>query len=455
MTLSVPVRCLLYLLVFAAVISEFRDLIEPLGPAGKIIKLVPDMLSGLVLVVAAMELARRRVLYLPPKYLLVGLLLVLHFVAGAVANSMPPDTVVAGIRNYLKYVPLFLLPVIVPLSDREVRWLLYLVLALMLMQVPISVLQRLFISNPSGDVVRGTMGSGAIMSIALISTIGVLFALHLRGWLGRMKLLTLVVLLFLPATINETKGTVILLPLAILPIAFFHGDPAKRLKRVVAGSAICLAMLVAFAAVFNYMYPTEEGGIVDYFLEGGAATNVYKQKEVGEGKAVGRIDSVLFAWEELKADPMKLVFGLGIGNVSDSLIPGEYAEDYKDHGVFVTTYSALIWEVGVMGILLSLVLLGFIAGDAARLRADPGFVGAFALGWVAVCLVMFVSMIYKDLLHQNVMGYLFMLLSGVIVSRRVWLDESVRLEKAQRNRPRDPFLSEPAHASRLLRPELP
>ncbi len=455
MTLSVPIRCLLYLLVFAAVISEFRDLIEPLGPIGKVIKLVPDMLSGLVLIVAAMELARRRVLYLPPKYLVVGLLLMLHFVAGAVVNAVPPDTIVAGIRSYLKYLPLFLLPVVIPLSDREIRWLLLLVLGMLLMQVPVSVLQRLFISNPSGDVVRGTMSSGAIMSIALISTIGVLFAYHLRGGLGRARLLALVVLLFLPATINETKGTVILLPLAILPIAFFHGDPQQRLKRVVAILAICVVMLAAFASVFNYMYPTREGGLVDYFLEGGAATNVYKQKEVGEGKAVGRIDSVLFGYEELKSDPMKLAFGLGIGNVSDSLIPGVYAEEYKDHGVDVTTYSALIWEVGVLGILLSLILLAFIAVDAARLRADPGPVGALALGWVAVCLVIFVSMIYKDLLHQNVMGYLFMLLSGVVVSRRVWLDESARVARVPRRVLGDPGFPEPVHARRRLRPELP
>jgi hypothetical protein len=33
-------------------------------------------------------------------------------------------------------------------------------------------------------------------------------------------------------------------------------------------------------------------------------------------------------------------------------------------------------------------------------------------------------MIYKDLIHQNVVGYLFLLLSGVVVSRRVWLEQA-------------------------------
>jgi hypothetical protein len=262
------------------------------------------------------------------------------------------------------------------------------------------------------------------MSISLISTIGVLFAFYVRGSLGRMLLLVLVSLLFLPATINETKGTVILLPLAILSVAFFHHDPGMRLKRVVAILGVCVLMLGVFASVFNYMYPMREGGIVGYFLEGGAASNVYKEKEVGEGKAVGRVDSVVFAYEELHSDPIKLTFGLGIGNVSESLIQGDYAEQYKDHGVDVTTYSALIWEVGVLGVVLSLVLLMFIASDAMRLRGDPGIAGTLGLGWIAVCIVFFVSMIYKDLIHQNVVGYLFLLLSGVVVSRRVWLEQA-------------------------------
>ncbi|MEQ8857284.1 MAG: hypothetical protein RIC56_01430 [Pseudomonadales bacterium] len=424
MTMSAPLRLLLYLVILTAFVSEFRDVVERLGVAGKLIKLLPDALSGVVLICVALELARRKLLYVPPRYLAVGLLLVLHLAIGAIVSDVSPDTAVAGIRSYLKYLPLFLLPLVVPPSDREIRLCLMFILGLLLIQVPISVLQRLISTDLSGDVVRGTMSSGAVMSIVLISAIGVLFAFHLRGSLSRAVLLTLVGLLFIPTMINETKGTVILLPFGILPVAMMHADPGKRLRRVAGLLGVCVLLLGAFTVVYNQMYSDRGQGIVEFFLEGGASTNVYKQKDIGEGKGVGRIDSIMFAYEEFRGDPMKLIFGLGIGNVSDSLIPGEYVEEYADHGVNTTTYSALIWEVGILGIVLSLVLLSFIARDSATLRVEHGPAGSLGLGWIAVCLVVFVSMLYKDLLHQNVVGYVFFYLAGVVVSRRVLMEQA-------------------------------
>ena len=87
----------------------------------------------------------------------------------------------------------------------------------------------------------------------------------------------------------------------------------------------------------------------------------------------------------------------------------------------------LLWEMGIVGIILFLVLLFLIFDDARRLRHVNSLQGIVALGWLSAVFVIFLSLLYKNLLPQNVIGYLFLFISGYISSSRLRMTYSGQL----------------------------
>ena len=90
--------------------------------------------------------------------------------------------------------------------------------AIALVQVPIAVAQRLIAKaagHGTGDAVFGTMMISGILTVFLVSAICVAAAFTARGRLGWLGFTLFSLTLLLGTAVNETKVTVLLLPLGV------------------------------------------------------------------------------------------------------------------------------------------------------------------------------------------------------------------------------------------------
>src|SRR5690606_41540042 len=89
----------------------------------------------------------------------------------------------------------------------------------------------------TGDVVTGTTSNSGTLSVLMVSGVTVLTVMYLRRRLALMPLLVLTGFLLVPTMLNETKPTLVMLPIAMLaPILFMRRaeKPFRRLMPLVA-----------------------------------------------------------------------------------------------------------------------------------------------------------------------------------------------------------------------------
>jgi hypothetical protein len=150
--------------------------------------------------------------------------------------------------------------------------------------------------------------------------------------------------------------------------------------------------------------------------------------KVGTTDRVGRVDSFLLPIRVLSNyyDYFRLLFGLGIGNVSNSFFQqfqGKYAAYQEKFSAGRTALSLLLWETGLIGVFLSLIFLYFVFSDARYLIAnEDGLSGTFALGWITIVVMTFITLFYKNIIVFNVLGYLFWYFSGYVAASRYRLE---------------------------------
>ncbi|MGH8207990.1 MAG: hypothetical protein ACREU6_00065, partial [Steroidobacteraceae bacterium] len=156
---------------------------------------------------------------------------------------------------------------------------------------------------------------------------------------------------------------------------------------------------------------------MQHYIETGAG--------VGSRKEAGRMDALEVPLQRLARDPVQLVFGLGIGNASQSNLGPQFTGEYFGlYGRYTITSSAaaFLLETGIAGVLLVLVLMALIFGDAlAVARHGIGLVGTFAVGWSAITMMMTISLFYLAIHSSESLAYLFFYFSGLVATARTRL----------------------------------
>jgi O-antigen ligase len=278
------------------------------------------------------------------------------------------------------------------------------------------------------------------MSLFMVVTIAGLVVLYLRGRLKLGKLLLGAVLLFAPTLVNETKATVLLLPIALLlPVLLMPGK-ARVLRRVMPLIAIGAVAMVAFVGAYNYFiqYRKYPSPIEDFFTSETLRSYVYTGAANSDQPYIGRFDSIEIALEHISTDPFKLAFGYGAGNVTESFLPqfnGEYADYYQRFGIGQTQITQFLWEIGLVGTAAFLFLYYVVARDSlflARSKDSSAPLGQF---WAVVVVIMTFGLLYKSLLSMNDSGYLFWYFSGLVAGRAAALRQSVAVRGAPQRIP--------------------
>jgi hypothetical protein len=406
---------------------EFIFVLIPSAPPR--LSLLLDALIGFVAVIVFVKIiVERSWAIIPAKYLILLLTFTYVCIAGLVINSVSPETAFAGTRYFFRYVPVFLLPFAFKLEERDQKIILGVLTIMALAQLPVSIWQRFFLFSDlvTGDEVRGTYASST--SIAVNACIGLVFALtfYLKSAIGVPKTVMITLALLIPPSLAETKVTPVLIVVGLVVLLWQF---RKQL----------------FVVTYSLMYSPEEGaGYFDvvtdqkynYQFENIEAPklefNDTKRTDIIgkydpsavllEGRLPGRIDSILMPFESLwPHEPLALMLGLGIGNVSSKLGDGGayyyLAERMLASG---TTISHLIWETGIIGCVIYLTFLILLFFDCLKQTHDSDeFISLIAMALIPTSAIIGIALIYTNLFFvTNIMlPYLFMM-ALVIADRR-------------------------------------
>jgi hypothetical protein len=378
---------------------------------------------------------------------------------------MPPGPLISGIRFYLRAIPLFFLPAVFQYSESQIRTQLKLLLAIALLQLPLSLWQRYEIMMAyrwTGDPVFGSLMISAIMSIFLINGICLAAAMMMRGEITRRTFLILFVLFVVPTTINETKATIFLLPIGLFLTLLVGSEPRKRMRIGVAAIALMAIFGALYIPIYNYFASINNPDpyTVEDFFSNKKLVNHYldKDADVGSEGEVGRVDALVVPLHEARSDPVRLMFGVGPGNSTVSSLGESFTGEYfRVLGKYAEQSSAasFLIEIGVLGLALVLLVYGLLFIDSLSLALrDRSFIGTLALGWTGVMAVMVVATFYKTMHDFESLSYLFWYFSGLMAAQKQRLAlaapaPSIAADPSRRRpiRPAKPVVS---HQTRFL-----
>lgn len=457
MSTIIPFFVVFVALAVPYVVRKFPNLPSDIGYAA-------DFVIAMVAVIVVLRLvAVRTWAKIPAKYILVFAAFCYVVAMGIVVNEVAADSIVAGIRSYFKYVPLFLIPFAFPSSDHSVRIQLGLFSMILLVQIPVTIHQRFveYASHNSGDAISGTFSVTGSLAMASACAICIVAAFYLdkRIRLGTAALLG--VLFLLPPVLGETKATPILLAAGGAGVLFARRRELS-MRSMAAFASLGAVLLVLFVLTYNVIYSETRGNtyveemttpgriLENYNLTGVKVEKFRAHRETsdiliadgqmkradhdGSVRPVGRFDSVRVPIDAMIADEKtRLLIGLGIGNVDSSFGDGAaYPEVKRQLGGSSTTLSILIWETGLFGALLFVLFFLFVAWDSLRLSSRKGLSGSVGAGVFGIGVAQCLSLIYVNMFHLQEILVIFSYVSGLVVSRLTLFHSEMRTGSGNR-----------------------
>lgn len=386
---------------------------------------LPELLVVWTSIVALFHFAFVKKKYLRPMYLVLIFLYVISAFLGALLNNLSIGEIIVGVRRFFTFIPLFILPFYYEFSAEQFRRILNFVLFLMIIQVPIALWQRFiqFRGVLTGDVVTGTLDVSSALSLCMVSSISILFGLYIKKKISRKLFILYSVLLFIPTTINETKSTLLFIPIVFITpvIVLIKNEGAKQLKRLISVFLIITISLCIFIPIYDYLIRDRWGyGILTFLtMENRLEDYLYQGSEGESGDYIARGDILSLSYKNLKKDVGNLFFGLGIGAVSKSYLSVLKNSEHEasKYGATELGFSNIFWELGINGLFFYLTLQIMIIKDCLYLSQYDNIFGDFAIGWISVLTILFIGLFYKNTILFSFINMMSWLFSGILVSK--------------------------------------
>lgn len=367
-----------------------------------------------------------------PPFLQTLLVFLVISVLASVAQAHSFAEFIAGFKRYFQAYGLLFAMALLAFSERDFRHWRLLLACIALVQLPFAVYER-FVLVPlraqrgaeATDVVAGTFGANleggspnSLMVLFLLIAVAFAYMRWREGQMSGRKALLFSLPCLAPIFLGETKIVLVLIPLMLL---------ALHRRELVRRPGLFLFVLAAGAglvAVLAYVYTALlwERPMEDVIRE----TLAYNFQYKGHGSNFLNRSTVLtFWWEQQSlADPIGFLFGHGIGSAYTgalSISVGHIAARYAGYGIDLTAASLLLWELGLVGLILHLSIFGFAWLAAGRLVANARNAAiradATAIQAAIAAFVLFhfysnsiVALLSGEILVAAVLGYLAYLL---------------------------------------------
>ncbi|MEO7775098.1 MAG: hypothetical protein ABIT36_12830 [Steroidobacteraceae bacterium] len=420
-----------FIVMFVIVATMLLEWTGESGLLPSIVRFAPELGGGLALLYVIIEGRTTRLRYVRSVYWIVFCGFVLHLLAGLFANHVEPGPIITGLRYFFRSIPLFLLPAVYAFSEKQIKQQLTLIVALSLLQVPVTLYQLLF-TDSTGDGIYGTMLQTSFLSPFLIAVACLLTAFRIAGRITVMRYMILLGLVVLPTTINETKITMFLLPVGLTVVWALGSPPGKRMKNTAIAVGLSGVLLTGFVTIYATLQSGYEregrDGVVDIFkFFSSDQVGGYLKSNAGIGAGeyeVGRVDAFTVPFRFVARDPVKFWFGVGMGNASMSPLgtsfQGRYAELFRNFMSF--TAVTLVLETGLGGLLTAMLLVFLIFLDARVVAgSEPSIEKAIAVGWLGVSALMAMLIFYSDTIVSSPIAFLYWYFSGLVAARRMRL----------------------------------
>lgn len=305
----------------------------------------------------------------------------LGFMAYALLNSFiqwhSPGDLLGGFKRYFQMWGIMFALCWLTFDERDIRRWQFFFVIVALLQLPFAVYELIiFVPRLEAtwgvaaiDVVAGTFGAkvdggGASgeMALFLVIMLAFLLARHLGKSLSVGRIIQLVPLILAPLFLGETKAVVIMLPLMFLVL--YRHEIFIRLHYWLMGFVVLTLITVSA----GYYYLSFSDRPMDTHIEEILEGNIYNK---GYGFLHLNRTTVLTFWAEKQGshDPISFMFGNGLGS-SHTATRGYVAKHYPNHGIDLTTASALLWDVGVFGFILFIAILALAWKSAQRLQRE-------------------------------------------------------------------------------------
>ena len=405
----------------------------------------PEIFGALGAVVVIVMGVQSRFQNIRPIYWFICIGILITMLSGVLVNSVDSGPTFAGIRNYLRAVPWFFVPAVYAFSDTEIRTQMKTLLVVGALQLPFAAEQRMKtggrasgVEVVTGDWTVGTLLDSGFLSIVLAGMICVVAALFIRKRLTLTQFLIIFGVLMVPTLINETKGTLIFLPIALLLVFTYAANPGKRLKYIF-GAVMTITLFIAiYIPVYDALNSGREYSVpLTEFLTDRKRLERYFVTNEGVGtkaKEVGRVDAIVVPVYFLSKQPVDLAFGLGMGNASDSALGFQFKGKYQAlmNQFLLTAFSRIVLELGFIGVGLMTLFLWAVYRDSRYIaRSNSDLKGAIAAGWIGVIAIISMSMFYKDITISASVSYLFWYFSGLIAADRMRVANEAREKRAR------------------------
>ena len=257
----------------------------------------------------------------------------------------------------------------------------------------------------------------------------------MRGRVSKLRYGVLLALLLLPTTINETKVTLLFVPIGVLIVMIVGAEARHRLRVALTASSVVVFFVAAYIPIYDMMEvhnpDKRTAGILDFFGNQKKVSHYMSSNISGLGttKDVRRGDAIMVPFQYLARDPVRLSLGLGLGSVAPSNLGRNF--EGPMHPLFahfmLISITYFMLELGMLGSGLILLLYWLLFRDSlAVANHDQGIFGAFAVGWTGVVVLMCIAIFYNSAHLFESLSYLFWYFSGVVAARRVQLAAPLR-----------------------------
>jgi hypothetical protein len=383
-----------------------------------------------------------------PMFVWLGLAFMIYAIAVApLAGSTAPE-MMAGAKRYWQFWGLMFAGAWLVRDTRDFDRIVKLLFVLAVLQLPLALYQRIALvplrAGLGGgvvpiDVVSGTfeatmLGGGNSSAMVLFLTVAVAFVLSAwrEGKIGGWVCLLLLALFVVPMGVGETKVVVIFLPLMLLVVfgRYFRSAPLSSLMMLVVGIGVALLLAWIYLTYFG-----KPGLSLEQRLQ---ASIDYNFGSIGYYGAysLNRMTALTYWWSHHGlANPHEFLFGHGLGSsyaAPLSLVQGHVARAHGYIAIGMSAASTILWDLGVLGLLLLLSMMASAWRTASVLLArGPTAWTRSALVAAQVALVMFVVLIfYADsvLNSLSVQCLLMLTLGGLAAAARHWISPSQRAD---------------------------
>lgn len=321
----------------------------------------------------------------------------------AVVNSINFFTVLLQFRDYARFIVFALVVVNLKLSDKDIKLLMFLILGILLLQVPVTAIQ--YSLRTMGDWCVGTLSKGGTTDLVFLCCVGVSLVISLYVYNKKKLLLLMLVPFFsLPIIFGNIQMGIFLYPYSIILTFLYNFKHNIKLMLLV------FAMVFVFITTLFYVVPPFRTTVNRYVSLLGVAThNQFTRK--AEGNAPGRMVAPIVALEWISEKDKGWLFGYGFGITKESYwqqTTGRYARKYAPRTNQIATS---LMETGFPGIMLYFLLLGslFVWGNriAKKFQAFPKSVASV---FVCATSLMIIGTIYTNVLTGYYFSFIFWLM---------------------------------------------